>query len=368
MTVATSIAFENLTKSFVTLRGRIDVLRGIGLLVHPGEFFVLLGPSGCGKSTLLNLIAGLEKPSGGTIRIGDTPVAAPRAGVFLSPFERDVAMVFQSYALYPHMSIFDNIAFPLTNLKPPPGREEIRRKVRDTAALLRIEDLLDRKAAELSGGQRQRVAIGRAIVREPRVFLMDEPLSNLDARLRMEMRAQLKDLQRNLGVTTIYVTHDQMEAMTLGDRVAVLHEGKVQQLGTPEEVYDSPANEFVARFMGSPPMNLIRGEVVQDGARRLLKGEGVEVDLGGDGAEAVDVPAGRRCTIGVRPEHIRLVPPGEGNLDVTVNVVENIGSEYLCYVFLDGGERIVARSPHRPAGDRTGLAFEASAVRLFNDS
>ncbi|MBD3393959.1 MAG: ATP-binding cassette domain-containing protein [Chitinivibrionales bacterium] len=364
--MACSVELKNVDKSFFTLRGRVDVMRGISLHIEPRELFVLLGPSGCGKSTLLNMIAGLEKPTAGSITIGDAVVADPGRGVFIDPFRRNVAMVFQSYALYPHMTVRANIAFPLTNLKPRPPAGDIGRKVREAARLLRIEELLDRKPAELSGGQRQRVAIGRAVVREPKVFLMDEPLSNLDAQLRTEMRAQLKELQRRLGITTVYVTHDQMEAMTLGDRIAVLNEGVIQQLGTPAGVYAHPSNVFVARFVGSPPMNLFEGAVKRDENTRvvlrtadgdILLPERLGADLVAQGKE--------RCILGIRPEHIEPVAAGQGNFDSRISVVENVGSEYLASLFLKSGH-IVVRAQHEPQPGPAGLRFASDRLHVFD--
>ncbi len=262
------IVVKNLRKDFFTLRrGRIRALATLDLTVEPGAFFVLVGPSGCGKSTLLNIIAGIENPSAGDIWIGDRQVMSVAAKKFLPPRRRDVAMVFQSYALYPHMTVFANIAFPLKIAGV--DRRDIDNRVRAAAATLEIENLLDARPAELSGGQRQRVALGRAIVRRPRVLLLDEPLSNLDALLRTSMRGELKQIQRRLAVTTIYVTHDQTEAMTLGDRIAVLKDGRLQQTGTPEEIYHRPANSFVAGFIGTLPMNLLDGGLLAKAQRRL---------------------------------------------------------------------------------------------------
>jgi len=362
--MAEKIELRNIEKSFLTFRGKVDVLQKISLTVNAQEFFVLLGPSGCGKSTLLNLIAGLEKPSGGSIAIGDKIVAGSSQKIFIDPFHRDVAMVFQSYALYPHMTVYDNIAFPLTNIRPKLSKEQIGEKVRKAAGLLQIESLLDRKPAELSGGQRQRVAIGRAVVREPKVFLMDEPLSNLDAQLRTQMRAQLKDLQQRLGITTVYVTHDQMEAMTLGDRIAILNDGVIQQLCSPSDVYDNPANEFVARFIGSPPMNLIEGGVDADSGKTILHSAGTDVLLPDNIAAQLQIGGQKKGTIGIRPEHIELVEPGQGNFDADINVIENIGAEYLVYVFLKNSQ-IVVRSATSPPSRRAGLKFMPDKVHLF---
>lgn len=266
-----NVELTNITKRFISLRRRVVALENVSLEINEGEFFVLLGPSGCGKSTLLNLIAGLGKPSSGQIRFDDRTVADMDNRIYLSPKERNVAFVFQSYALYPHLNVFENIAFPLKI-----GRQktlEIKNAVEQTAATLEISDLLTAKPAELSGGQRQRVAIARAIVRKPNLFLLDEPLSNLDAQLRIAMRAEIKDLQNQLGITTIYVTHDQTEAMALGDRIAVLNQGKIEQVGTSKALYEDPASIFVAQFIGSPPMNLLKTSLARvDGKLYVILG------------------------------------------------------------------------------------------------
>lgn len=253
------VKLVNVWKQF----GEVTAVKNMNLDIKDGEFMILLGPSGCGKTTTLRMISGLEEPTKGQIYIGDKLVADPEKGVFVPPKDRDIAMVFQSYALYPHMTVYDNIAFPLKLRKVP--KQEIDQRVREVAEMLGLTELLKRKPRELSGGQRQRVALGRAIVRKPQVFLMDEPLSNLDAKLRVKMRAELKKLQRQLGVTTIYVTHDQVEAMTMGDRIAVINAGELQQVGSPDEVYDKPANTFVAGFIGSPPMNSMDASITEDG-------------------------------------------------------------------------------------------------------
>jgi multiple sugar transport system ATP-binding protein len=303
------IRFENVSKSF----GVVKVVEGLTLTIHDGEFFTFVGPSGCGKSTILNLIAGLEEVTGGRILFDGQPVNG------LSPKDRDVAMVFQSYALYPHMTVFENIAFPLRMKKEQAGI--IEGEVRRVASLIGLGDLLGRRPRELSGGQRQRVALARAIVRKPRVFLMDEPLSNLDARLRVETRAELKKLHRELGITTVYVTHDQAEAMSLSDRIAVLNEGVVQQAGSPREVYAKPANVFVGGFIGSLPMNFL--------PCRMSSGRPPSVEcLGILLSPPVDLPVrGGECTAGVRPEDVVVSAAGvEGDVEVTVSVVEPAGS------------------------------------------
>jgi multiple sugar transport system ATP-binding protein len=301
------IALDGVSKLFP---GDVLAVDDVDLEIGDGEFMVLVGPSGCGKSTLLRMIAGLEAVSSGTIRIGDREVTE------LTPRSRDVAMVFQNYALYPHMRVWDNLAFALKLRKTP--KVAMREQVGEVAGILGLRELLERKPGALSGGQRQRVAIGRAMVRQPQAFLMDEPLSNLDAKLRVGMRAELARLHDRLGVTTVYVTHDQVEAMTLGDRVAVLRDGTVQQCDTPERLFDAPANVFVAAFMGSPPMNLVAGEV-REGRLRLA---GVEVALP-DGPRRDG-----RVIAGVRPTELK--PDGASGLPrlrAELEVVERLGTE-----------------------------------------
>jgi ABC-type sugar transport system ATPase subunit len=306
----TNVEFDGVTKVFPGGAVAVDDLT---LTVDDGEFLILVGPSGCGKSTALRMIAGLEKISAGSITVGGTLVND------IPPKDRDIAMVFQNYALYPHMSVEKNLGFALRQRKA--SKKEIAQRVGDMATLLGLTDLLQRKPGQLSGGQRQRVAMGRALVREPQVFLLDEPLSNLDAKLRVQMRAELKKLHQRLSVTTIYVTHDQVEAMTLGDRIAVLLAGRLQQLGAPQEVYDRPANVFVAGFIGSPPMNLLRG-VMRDG--RVEAG-----DLAFERAGIGD----RGLVVGIRPEGLRPVGSDDAGpgFEVEVDVVEPLGDEVMVH-------------------------------------
>ncbi|HLI43589.1 MAG TPA: ABC transporter ATP-binding protein [Acidimicrobiales bacterium] len=307
-------------------------LSSLTLRAEAGELLVLLGPSGCGKSTALRIVAGLERPTSGTVRIGERIVND------VEPKDRDVAMVFQSYALYPHLTVRKNMEFPLRSRRVPAAERE--RRVREAARALHLEDLLDRRPAQLSGGQRQRVALARAIVRDPAVYLMDEPLSNLDARLRVEMRAELIELHRRSGTTIVYVTHDQVEAMTMGDRVAILREGVLQQVGTPAEVHDRPANSFVASFIGSPPMNLLPGE--------LLGEPGV--------------------TAGVRPEDLAIEPGGP--VAARVSLVESLGHEHhvACRIGGDGGPLAIVRIPAagRPPlpGDEVRLGVRGALHRF----
>jgi multiple sugar transport system ATP-binding protein len=301
----------------------------LSLDVHDGEFLVLVGPSGCGKTTSLRMLAGLEHVDEGAILIDDKDV------INLPPRDRDIAMVFQNYALYPHMSVAQNMAFALRMSKVP--KAEIDERVRATAKILDIEDYLDRKPRQLSGGQRQRVAMGRAIVRKPRVFLMDEPLSNLDAKLRVATRAEIAALQRKLGVTTLYVTHDQVEAMTMGDRVAVMKDGILQQCDTPRAIYAHPANAFVAGFIGSPPMNLVDGTLEAGGVRI----GSTLIPVRGEPPGAVGAPV----TVGVRPESLELAAPPDG-IPATVAMVEELGPEAFVHAQLaDGGSTLSGESP-----------------------
>jgi len=327
----------------------------LNLEIQDGEFLVLVGPSGCGKSTSLRMLAGLEEVTNGTIRIGDRDVT------HLPPKERDIAMVFQNYALYPHMSVAENMAFSLKMAKVP--KEERAERVKEAARLLDLEQYLERKPKALSGGQRQRVAMGRAIVRQPQVFCMDEPLSNLDAKLRVSTRTQIAALQQRLGVTTVYVTHDQVEAMTMGDRVAVLKDGVLQQVDTPLNLYDTPANLFVAGFIGSPAMNLLRAHNA-DGHARLGKVE-VPIDRSAASKAHGDI------TVGVRPENWRIVGEGEG-IPVNVTVVEELGADG--YVYGTSGEegtpdeviiRIEARRDHHK-GETLYVTTDPEHVHVFD--
>ncbi|GAA1999975.1 sn-glycerol-3-phosphate ABC transporter ATP-binding protein UgpC [Brevibacterium samyangense] len=337
-------------------------VQDVNLRISDGEFLVLVGPSGCGKSTTLRMLAGLELPTGGRIDFGTEDVTG------LTARERDVAMVFQSYALYPHMTVAGNMEFALKNQGMPAA--ERRSRIHEAAALLELDQLLDRKPRQLSGGQRQRVAMGRAIVRQPQVFLMDEPLSNLDAKLRVQTRAQISSLQRRLGVTTVYVTHDQTEAMTMGDRVVVMNQGRVEQIGTPRELYDRPATLFVAGFIGSPTMNLVPASV--DGNRRAVA-EGVTVPL-----PTGTSPQGPGVMLGIRPEDITAhtdtpgTPGGGAGIDLEVQLVEELGSDSYVYAVHPGdltGKALVARMPKgaRPAtGSRVTFEVDPSKVLVFD--
>jgi multiple sugar transport system ATP-binding protein len=335
--------------------GQTPVLHGVDLAIRSGEFVVFVGPSGCGKSTLLRMIAGLESLSGGEIRIGDRTVND------LPPRDRDIAMVFQDYALYPHKSVYDNMAFGLKLRRRPEA--EIRRKVDEAAAILQIGHLLDRRPRQLSGGQRQRVAMGRAIVRDPKAFLFDEPLSNLDALLRSEMRIEIKKLHQRLGTTSIYVTHDQVEAMTLADRIVVLQGGRIMQIGTPDEIYNRPAHRFVAGFTGAPPMNFVAATVAEDGAALALDG-GIRLPVPPRHRARTAAAAAMPVSFGLRPEHIGVVRPGEGaiELDAEVVLVEPLGADTLGRLKL-GANELTGRFPpdaRLVAGStiRVGLALD----------
>jgi sn-glycerol 3-phosphate transport system ATP-binding protein len=321
--------------------GGVVALSDLSLRIDDGEFLILVGPSGCGKSTALRLLAGLDKPTSGEIKIGGRSVTR------LGPGERDIAMVFQNYALYPHMSVYANLAYGLRQRKV--SKTDIDVRVRRTAATLDIDQLLDRKPAQLSGGQRQRVAMGRALVRRPQVFLLDEPLSNLDAKLRTQVRGDLKRLHQQFPVTSIYVTHDQVEAMTLGDRICVMSNGEVQQIGTTDEVYNQPANTFVASFMGSPPMNLFRGDV-----------RGGTLEVAGQAVIAVKAPDGS-VTVGVRPEDVELSSDsGTECVPARVDFCEPLGSHVLVHTWV---ERQPTAGLSDPTGDRDGQARETVVVQ-----
>jgi multiple sugar transport system ATP-binding protein len=327
-----SLTFESVSKTYADGTKAVDDL---DLEIPDGEFMVFVGPSGCGKTTALRMLAGLEEVSAGVIRIGSSVVND------VPPRNRDVAMVFQNYALYPHMSVFDNMAFALTVQKTP--RAEIDRRVRSTAATIGLEQLLDRKPAALSGGQRQRVAMGRAIVRQPKAFLMDEPLSNLDAKLRVQMRAEIARLQHELDVTTVYVTHDQVEAMTMGDRVAVLRKGELQQVADPRTLYNRPVNLFVAGFIGSPAMNMVEAVVDRSDAGYTIRVGSTSLALEDETLDAHPALAryeGRRLVVGIRPEDLEdcaLVPdvPLARRLRGTVQITEALGSELIAHIAID---------------------------------
>jgi len=349
-----NVRLVDLSKHF----GRVKAVDNLNLDIKDGEFVAFLGPSGCGKTTTLLMIAGIYRPTNGYIYFDDQVVNE------VPPKDRNIGMVFQSYALYPHMKVYDNIAFPLKLKKRP--KAEIDRKVREAAKLLNILELLDRKPSQLSGGQQQRVALARALVKEPQLFLMDEPLSNLDAKLRIQMRAELKRMQRDLGITTIYVTHDQIEAMTMADRIAVLNLGKLQQYATPVELYNRPANTFVAGFIGSLPMNLIDGDLVfGDGAAFLNLGELTIKFIGTQGSVLREVGAEGRAILGVRPEDIIV---GEGEYEGDVFIIEPLGRDKIVHINA-GGIILRALVPvgfDVDEGDKIRFTFVKKRIHLFD--
>ncbi len=337
--------------SVIKKYGDVQVIHGIDLEIDDGEFCVFVGPSGCGKSTLLRMVAGLEDTTKGQIHIGKRDVT------LLDPSDRGVAMVFQTYALYPHMTVKENMGFGLRMNKHP--KDVIAAKVAEASRILKLDEYLDRKPAALSGGQRQRVSIGRAIVRGPEVFLFDEPLSNLDAELRVEMRVEIARLHKEIGATMIYVTHDQVEAMTLADKIVVLRLGRIEQVGAPMELYRDPDNKFVAGFIGSPAMNFMNAKMTTSGVKIDGLDKPVVTDLATD-------YAGRAITVGLRPEHLMIDPEGEA---LTVDLVESLGGVSFAYLLTDDGERIVVeeRGDKRvKEGQRVGLAFETQRMYLFD--
>jgi multiple sugar transport system ATP-binding protein len=326
------VKLEKLNKVFEG----VHAVRDVSLTIEDEEFIVLVGPSGCGKTTTLRMVAGLEEVTSGDIYIGAERVTQ------LPPRDRDIAMVFQNYALYPHMSVFENMAFGLKIRKF--AKDKIDRRVRQAAEILDIGELLERKPRQLSGGQRQRVAVGRAIVRQPQVFLFDEPLSNLDAQLRMQMRVELKRLHERLKSTVIYVTHDQVEAMTLGDRIVVMNHGRIQQIGAPLEVYSHPQNKFVAGFVGSPPMNFVDVSIRASGGDIYAESDGLSIKLSGEKARRLDSYKGKSVTLGIRPENMHAGGEAPCAIDAVVEVVEPLGSEILLDAQL-GNHLLVARVP-----------------------
>jgi multiple sugar transport system ATP-binding protein len=344
-----SVDVVEIRKSF----GTHEVIHGISVGIPDGEFVILVGPSGCGKSTLLRMIAGLEPITSGNIKIGERVVND------LAPKDRDIAMVFQNYALYPHKTVAENMGFALKLRRAP--KSEIEARVKRAAEILDLVPYLSRYPRQLSGGQRQRVAMGRAIVRDPKVFLFDEPLSNLDAKLRVQMRAEIKELHQRLRTTTVYVTHDQVEAMTMADKIVVMHDGIVEQVGSPLELYDKPANIFVAGFIGSPAMNLIKGKI-KGGAKPSFESEtGIKLPL----AKAPKEADGRPAIYGIRPEHFSL---GKGGVAAEISVIEPLGSETQVISKL-GGQKIVGVFRERVSakpGENLPLVLDANAVHLFD--
>ncbi|RED53900.1 ABC transporter ATP-binding protein [Aestuariispira insulae] len=343
------VQISNVTKAY----GETQVIHGIDMNIEHGEFIVIVGPSGCGKSTLLRMVAGLEEITGGEMLIKGKLVNR------LEPKDRDIAMVFQNYALYPHMSVFENMAYGLKIKKI--ARGEIEKRVREAAKLLQLEEYLERKPRQLSGGQRQRVAMGRAIVREPAVFLFDEPLSNLDAKLRVQMRLEIRKLQKRLNVTSLYVTHDQVEAMTMADRLIVLNGGVAEQIGTPMEIYNDPASQFVAGFIGSPSMNFIPADLSGD---KISLGQALSLPRPGH------LTHNGKAALGIRPEHFDLAAENEQGLAFEVDVVEPLGSETLVHGRLHGvDEDVVVRLPDSPPlenGQQISLTVRPDRLYLFD--
>jgi multiple sugar transport system ATP-binding protein len=356
-----SIKFDKVVKSY----GDVNIIKSLDLEIKDQEFMVLVGPSGCGKSTTLRMIAGLEEVTDGDLFIGDRRVNN------VHPKDRDVAMVFQSYALYPHMTVYENIAFGLRLRKMP--KDQIDNLVQDAAATLGLEHLLQRKPKELSGGQRQRVALGRAIVRKPSVFLFDEPLSNLDAELRVQMRAEIGKLQKRLGITSVYVTHDQVEAMTMGDRIAVLHDGNLRQVGTPLDLYETPANVFVAQFIGTPNMNIRKAKISEDGSELLIS-DTLTLKVSDEWKAAVEARKGGEVFVGFRPEHVR--PSDEhdwtnvATFETEIELIETLGHEVVGYVGDGTGEdRIICKMdahklPH--PGEKITLDVNCAKLHMFD--
>ena len=367
------IKLEHITKRF----GDVVAVDDVNLEVHDQEFVVFLGPSGCGKTTTLRAIAGLEHPDEGDIFIDGKRVNA------LSPADRDIAFVFQFYALYPHLTVYDNIAFPLKAVKAP--KSEVQERVREVAAILQIQAMLDRKPSHLSGGEMQRVALGRAMVRRPKAFLMDEPMSNLDAKLRVDMRTELKRLQHRLGATTIFVTHDQVEAMSMADRIVIMHQGSLQQIGTPHEVYNQPQTVFVAQFMGSPSMNLIDGTIqvqaalnpdAAGGGQLLLHLNHTDIRIELSAEQISQINQSDEIIFGVRPEHIVVSKePIEKGFKATVHLVEALGSVNIIDIFLgensQTGDLVLLKARTHPAfrpdvGQSVWFDFDPKQVHLFD--
>lgn len=342
-----NVSFNSVKKSY----GSIEVIKDLNVEIQDGEFAVLVGPSGCGKSTLLRMVAGLEKITAGTISIGGKVIND------LAPKDRDIAMVFQNYALYPQMTVEQNMSFSLQLAKV--SKAEIKEKIASAAEILSLEDLLDRKPATLSGGQRQRVAMGRAIVRDPKVFLFDEPLSNLDAKLRVQMRSEIGALHNRLGTTIIYVTHDQVEAMTMADKIIVMKKGNIEQVGSPLDLYDNPVNIFVAGFLGSPSMNFL--DVIYDGQKLLLENKTL-IDI----SDSKDLKKGDKVTIGVRPEDVTIVD--EGDIKATIKLVEHTGASTFLLMSFDGHKftAVLKGRVFPKIGEVVSMSFENDKIHLFN--
>jgi multiple sugar transport system ATP-binding protein len=366
-----SLTIKGLTKRY----GETAAVKNLDLEIKDKEFVVLVGPSGCGKTTTLNSIAGLVEIDEGEIWFGDELVTSPKHGIFKIPQKREVAMVFQDYAIYPHMTVFGNIAFPLEIRKV--NKREIEARVKKAAQLLGIEGLLNRKPQALSGGQRQRIALGRAMVRNPKIFLLDEPLANLDAKLRVHARVELKNLQQELGVTAIFVTHDQVEAMTMGDRIAVMNDGYLEQVGTPAELYHNPRNRFVAGFIGGPPMNMLEGRLEEKNGDLVIDLKSCIYELPGKARELMKKATSSEVVLGIRPEDVVITEEGrrhrpepvEGNsFEATVIHIELIGKESNVYLEAGRSPFIAIRSSTQDlrAGDKVWLSFDEEKIHVFD--
>ena len=351
------VRLESLTKRF----GTVLAVDALDLEIASGEFVALLGPSGCGKTTTLLMVAGIYRPSAGAITFGERRVE------HLMPKDRGIGMVFQSYALYPHMTVAENIDFPL-DVRGGVSKEDRSRQVREAAELVRVDQLLERRPAQLSGGQQQRVALARALVKRPDILLLDEPLSNLDARLRQEMRGEIKRLQKEVGITAIFVTHDQLEALTMADRVALMRDGVLQAYATPTELYARPANRFVAEFIGTPPMNFLAANLGARNGSVVARAEGIELELAGARLPRADGP--REATVGIRPEHLAIVAPAEGDAAGEVYVVEPMGREQVVEIQVGARRLRVIAPPGFSArvGERVGLRFARERLHLFDSA
>ncbi|MFW9988930.1 MAG: ABC transporter ATP-binding protein [Candidatus Odinarchaeota archaeon] len=357
-----NVSIKNLTKKY----GKTLALIDVSLEIIDGEFFILLGPSGCGKSTTLLCIAGLIKPNEGEIMLGETLLSSSKSGEFIRPQNRDAAMVFQDYAIYPHMTVFNNIAFPLKIRGI--AKREIESKVKDVSQRLGISKLLDRKPKQLSGGQRQRVALARAMVRDPKIFLMDEPLSNLDAKLRVYARAELKKLHEDMGTTIVYVTHDQTEAMSMGDRIAILNDGVLEQVGTPEEIYENPKNLFVAGFIGNPPINIIEGSLVKREGKVIVESDFFSYQLA-NGNEIIEKTKSLKIQLGIRPEDIVITKENKDNgIQADVEVIEPLGRENIFHLKVNGNPLIAVSIINRDLniGEKVWISFDTNRIHIFD--
>jgi len=358
----TNVIIKNLMKKY----GKTVALMDVSLEIKEGEFFILLGPSGCGKTTTLMCIAGLIKPNKGEVRLGGTVLSSSESGEFTRPQNRDAAMVFQDYAIYPHMTVYNNIAFPLQIRGM--NKSKVESKVRDVSQRLGISNLLDRKPKQLSGGQRQRVALARAMVRDPKIFLMDEPLSNLDAKLRGYARAELKKLHEDMGTTIVYVTHDQIEAMSLGDRIAILNDGVLEQVGTPEEIYENPKNLFVAGFIGNPPMNIIEGTLIERNGKIIVEFGFSSYELS-NGIEIMEKTKTPEIMLGIRPEDIIITRESKDYaIQAEVEVVESLGRENIFHLIVKDIPLIAVSNTNRDlnVGEKVWISFDTSRIHIFD--